>query len=138
MVRFHTFFCLPHCFFLLGSPGFLQRIRLNRRIEKEILLFLFFKELQFSTVTNKGVPPVQANNSSLQMTARFCALKLRPVGSTNMLTENVYFHQGLAAGAKSSRRNMKNSHNIDKIRNSLTDPVDNLMIQGQDTPLAGT
>ena len=77
------------------------------------------------------------------MTARFCALKHRPVGSTNMLTENVYYHlmlppDYLAAGAKSSRRNTKNSHNIEKVRNSLTDPVNNLMIYGQDTPLSSS
>ena len=50
MVRFLTFFCLPHCFFLLGSPGLLQRIKKNCQIEKKTI-FVFISQ---RTVVQQG------------------------------------------------------------------------------------
>ena len=140
MVHFHTFFCLPHCFFLLGSPGFLQRIRLNRQIEKEIAFVFIF---QRTVVFNKGNYPGGSSCLGKQQQS----LDDSQVLSAQTRTRWFYKYVNrkcllppdyLAAGAKSSRRNTKNSPNIEKVRNSLSDPVNNLMIYGQDTPLSSS
>lgn len=99
MVRSHTFFCLPHCFFLLGSPGFSQIIKKNCQIEKKIF-FVFISQRTVAQQEGLSCGFLLSNQttaaSTLEMTDLSSLLKVRPVGSINMLTEKVYFHQGLA------------------------------------------